>query len=117
MARTISCDAFSWFLLLSVGLVLIAARLTRGYGRPPNSVIERIGNGLRSSAASGGNGCLPTGFIERGVGRLTETGPGCGRQGGRESGIPGLEEYARQFEEAIEKIRLRQQRFRRQRGR
>ena len=117
MEKTISCDAFTCFLLLSVGLVLVAARLTRGNGRPPNGAIERIGNGLRSSATSGGNGCFPTGFIERGVGRLTETGPGCGRQGVRESGIPGLEEYARQFEEAIEKIRLRQQRFRRQRGR
>ena len=117
MARTISCDAFTWFLLLSVGLMFVAARLTRGNSRSPTGVVERIGNGLRSSAASGGNGCLPTGFIERGVGRLTETGPGCGRQGVRESGIPGLEEYARQFEEAIEKIRLRQQRFRRQRGR
>ena len=109
MARTISCDAFSWFLLLSVGLVLIAARLTRGYGRPPNSVIERIGNGLRSSAASGGNVCLVTGVIDRGVGRLTETGPRCGRPDVREAEIPGLERYARQFEEAIEKIRLSQQ--------
>jgi hypothetical protein len=124
MARTISCDAFTWFLLLSVGLVLVAARLTRGNGRPPNGAIERIGNGLRSSATSGGNGCPPTGVIEQGVGRvpgrpdrianralgpLTETGTCCGRPNVREAEIPGLERYARKFEEAIEKIRLSQQ--------
>jgi hypothetical protein len=128
MARTISCDAFTWFLLLSVGLVLVAARLTRGNGRPPNGFIERIGNGLRSSATSGGNVCPPTGVIERGVDRvpgrpdrianralgpLTETGACCGRPGVREAEIPGLEGYARQFEEAIEKIRLSQQGLRR----
>jgi hypothetical protein len=124
MARTILCDSFTWFILLSVGLMFVAVLLTRGNGRPPTGVAERIGIGLRSSATSGGNGRPPTGVIERGVGRLpgrpdrianrvlgrlTETGSRCGPTGVRESDIPGLEGYARQFEEAIEQIRLSHQ--------
>jgi hypothetical protein len=123
MTRMISCDAFAWFLILSVGLVLVAARMTRGNGRPSTGVIERIGNGLRSSATPGGDGCPNAGVIEWGVGcllgrseqianpalgPLTETGVRCSRPGIREVEIPGLERSARQFEEAIEKIRLSQ---------
>jgi hypothetical protein len=128
MASTISCDAFTWFLMLSVGLVLVAARMTRGNRRPSTGVIERIGDGLRSSATPGGDGCPNPGVIEWGVGcllgrseqitnpalgPLTETRVRCSRPGVREAEIPGLEGSARQFEEAIEKIRLRQQGLRR----
>jgi hypothetical protein len=131
MARTISCDAFTWFLMLSVGLVLVVARLTRANRRPSTGVIERIGNGLRSSATSGGDGCPNADVTEWGVGcllgrpeqianpvlgPLTETGARCSRPGTREAEIPGLERSARHFEEAIEKIRLSQQALRRRGG-
>jgi hypothetical protein len=124
MARTISCDAFTWLFMLSVGLLLVAARLTRGNRRPSTGVIERIGDGLRSSATSRANGRPDAGAVEWGVGHLlgrpdqianqalgplTETGARCSRPGVREAEIPGLERSARQFEEAIEKIRLSQQ--------
>lgn len=108
MARTISCDSFTWFILLSVGLMFVAALLTRGNGRSPTRVAER------------GVGHLPAWpdrIANRALGRLTVTGPRCGRIRLRESEIPGLEAYARQFEEAIEKIRLRQQGSRRRGGR
>jgi hypothetical protein len=129
MTRTISCDAFTWFYLLSFGLLFVAAMWMRSNGRPPTGVVERIGNGLRSGATSGANGRPPNGVVERDVGRLpgrpdrianralgrlTETGPRCGRTGVRESDIPGLEAHARRFEEAIEKIRLRRQDSRRE---
>jgi hypothetical protein len=128
MARTIWCDAFTWFLLLSVGLMFVAARLTRGNSRSPTGVVERIGNGLRSSATSDCHGRSLASVAERGVGHLpgrpdrirnrvlgllTETAPRCRRTGVRESDIPSLEAYARQFDEAIEKIRLSHQGFRR----
>jgi hypothetical protein len=103
MERTISCDTFSWFLLLSVGLVLIAARLTRGNGRPPTDVALRDVGRLPA---------WPDRIANRVPGHLTQTGPRCGRTGVREPDIPGLEGYARQFEEASEKIRLRLERFR-----
>ena len=100
MTRTLSCDAFTWFLLLSVGLMLVAALLTRGNGPPPTGVIEQDVGLLPGR---------PDQIANRALGRLSETGPRCGRTGVQESDIPGLEGYARQFEEAIEKIRLRQQ--------
>jgi hypothetical protein len=104
MAWTISCDAFACFSLLSFGLLFVAALWARGNGRPPTGVVER------------GVGRLPARpdrIADRVLGRLTETGPGCGRTRVRESDIPGLERYAQRFEEAIEKIRLSRQGLRR----
>jgi hypothetical protein len=89
MAMPISSDAFTGFLVLFVGLLFIAALHARGIGR------------------------RRTGVAGRGGGRLAETGLGSGRTRGRESDFPSLEAYGRQFEEAIEKIRLRRQAFRR----
>jgi hypothetical protein len=100
MANTISYDAFTYFALLSFGLLFVAALWTRGNGRPPTGVVER------------GVGRLPARpdrIADRVLGRLTETGPGCGRTHVRESDIPSLQRYAQRFEEAIEKIRLRRQ--------
>ena len=97
MEKTISCDAFTWFYLLSVGLIFVAARLTCGNSRSHTGVALR------------GVGRLPVWpdrIANRVPGRLTQTGPRCGRTGAREPDIPGLEGYARQFEEAIEKISL-----------
>ncbi len=54
----------------------------------------------------------PDRIANRVAGRLTQAGPRGGGTGVRESDIPGLDGYARQFEEAIEKIRLRHQGFR-----
>jgi hypothetical protein len=104
MARTISCDAFTCFSLLSFGLLFVAARWTRGNGRSPTGVVER------------GVDCLPARpdrIADRVPGRLTESGPDCGRTRVREADIPSLEAYAQQFEEAIEKIRLRRPGLRR----
>jgi hypothetical protein len=56
----------------------------------------------------------PDRIADRVLGRLTETGPGCGRTRGREYDIPSLEAYAQRFEEAIEKIRLGRQDSRRE---
>jgi hypothetical protein len=80
--------------------MFVAALLTPGNGRPPTGVIERDVGRLPGR---------PDRIANRALGRLTETGPRRGRTGARESDIPGLEGYARQFEEAIEEIRLRQQ--------
>jgi hypothetical protein len=102
MEQTILCDAFTWFHLLTVGLIFVAARLTCGNGRSPTDVALR------------GVGRLPAWpdrIANRVPGHLTQTGPRCGRTGVREPDIPGLEGYARQFEEASEKIRLRLERF------
>src|SRR4051794_26837657 len=104
MAWTIGCDSFTWFTLLSFGLLLVAALCTRGDGRSPTGVIERGVDRLPAR---------PDRIADRVLGRVTETGPGCGRTCSRESDLPGLEAYAQQFEEAIEKIRLRRQDFRR----
>jgi hypothetical protein len=89
MATSISSDAFTGLFVLLFGLLLIAALCARG------NVRRR------------------TGVAGRGGGRLAETGLGSGRTRGRESDFPSLEAYGRQFEEAIEKIRLRRQAFRR----
>jgi hypothetical protein len=102
MEKTISCEAFAWFYLLSVGLLFVAALLTRGNGRSPTGVALR---GVGRLPA------CPDRIANRVPGRLTQPGPCCGRTGVRESDIPGLEGYARQFEEAIAKIRLGQQGF------
>ena len=82
MARTISCDALTWFILLSDGLMFVAALLTRGNGRSPTGVAERGVGGLPA---------WPDRIANRAPGRLTETGPRCGRTGVRESAIPSLE--------------------------
>jgi RND family efflux transporter MFP subunit len=100
MEKTISCEAFAWFYLLAVGLIFVAARLTRGNSRSATGVALR---GVARLPA------WPDRIANRVAGRLTQTGPRCGRTGVRESDIPGLDGYARQFEEAIEKIRLRHQ--------
>src|SRR5262245_4604745 len=104
MAWTTGCDSFTWFSLLSFGLLFVAARCMRGDGRPPTGVIERGVDRLPAR---------PDRIAGRVPGRLTEPGPGCGRPCGRGSDIPGLEAYAQQFEEAIETIRLWRQDFRR----
>jgi hypothetical protein len=104
MAWTISCDAFIWSYLLSVGLLFVAALWTRGDDRSPTDVVERGVDRLPAR---------PDRIADRVLGRLTETGPGCGHTRGWESDVSGLEAYARHFEEAIEKIRLRRQDFRR----
>ena len=70
--------------------------------------MERVADALQFDRLPG----RPDRIANRVLGRLTETGPRCGRTGVRESDIPGLEGYARQFEEAIEKIRLSHQGFR-----
>jgi hypothetical protein len=118
MVRTKSCDTFTWFALLSSGLLFVAALWTRGLGRSPTGIDER------------GVGRLPAWpdrIANRVPGRRTEPGPRCGRTRGRESDIPSLEAfvqqfeeaiekleaYAQQYEEAIERIRLRHQDFRR----
>jgi hypothetical protein len=104
MAWTTSCDAFIWSYLLFVGLLFVVALWTRGDDRSPTDVVER---GVDRPPAR------PDRIADRVLGRLTETGPGCGHTRGWESDLSGLEAYARQFEEAIEKIRLRRQDFRR----
>ena len=100
MASTISYDAFTFLalLLLPFGL-LFAALWMRNNGSSPTGVVER------------GVGRLPAWpdrIVNRVPDRLTETGPRCGRTRGWDCEIPGLEAYAQQFEEAIEKIRLSQ---------
>jgi hypothetical protein len=105
MAWTISCNTFTWFCLLSFGLLFVAALWARGNGRPPAGVVER---GIDRLPARSDR------IADRVLGRLTETGPGCGRTRGREYDIPSLEAYAQRFEEAIEKIRLRRQDSRRE---
>jgi hypothetical protein len=104
MAWTISCDSFNWLCLLSVGLLFVEALRTRGNGRSPTGVVERGVDRLPAR---------PDRIADRVLGRLTETGPGCGRTRVRESDIPSLERYAQRFEEAIEEIRLRRQGLRR----
>jgi hypothetical protein len=105
MAWTMSCDTFTWCSLLSIGLLFVAALWARGNGRPPTGVVERGIDRLPGR---------PDRIADRVPGRLTETGPGCGRTRGREDDIPSLEAYAQRFEEAIEKIRLGRQDSRRE---
>jgi hypothetical protein len=111
MAWTISCDAFTGFCLLYIftcvcllyfGSLFVAALWPRGDGRSPAGVVDRGIDRLPGR---------PDRIANRVLGRLTETGPRCGPTGVRESDIPGLEGYARQFEEAIEQIRLSHQGF------
>jgi hypothetical protein len=76
MAWTISCDSFTWLCLLSFGLLFVEALRTRGNGRSPTGVVER---GVDRPTAR------PDRIADRVPGRLTETGPGCGRTRVRES--------------------------------
>ena len=92
------CDSFTWFFLLSVGLILVAALLTRDNGHSPTSVA------LRGVGHPPGQ---PDRIANWVLTRLTATAPRCGRTYVRESDIPSLEGYTRQFEEAIETIWLR----------
>jgi hypothetical protein len=104
MALTISCDGFTGFCLLYIGVLFVVLVLwPRGEGRSPTGVVDRGIDRLPGR---------PDRIANRVLGRLTETGPRCGRTGARESDIPGLEGYPRQFEEAIERIRLSHQGFR-----
>jgi hypothetical protein len=100
MAWTTSCSTFTWFVLLFFGLLLLAALGTRGNGHSPTDVVER---GVDRPPAR------PDRTEDRVLSRFTELRPGCGRTRVRESDIPGLEECANRFEEAIERIRLRRQ--------
>jgi hypothetical protein len=95
-----ACDSFTWFFLFSVGLMFVAALLTRDNGRSPTGVTLRDVGPLPGQPDRIANWVLT---------RLTATAPRCGRTGVRESDIPSLEGYARQFEEAVEAIRLSQQ--------
>jgi hypothetical protein len=106
MASTISYDALTCFVLLlfTFGLLFVAALWKRGKGRSPAGVIERADGRLPGQPDRTPN-LVP--------GRLIETRPDCGPTRLRESDNTGLEGYARQFEEAIENIRLRRQDFRR----
>jgi hypothetical protein len=104
MATTISCDVFTWFFVIAIGLLFAAALATRGSGRSPTGIAEKGGDRLPE---------WPDGIANPVPGGTRETGPGCGRTSGTESEFPSLEAYARQFEEAIEQIRLRHQDFRR----
>ncbi len=106
MATMIACDAFTCFYLLLVGLLFVAAMCTRRDGRSPACVDVR------------GIGRLPDRLYR------TEDGLSQGLTGHDPDGTsikglynPVLDVYARQFEEAIERIRLRAMRSRRREGR
>jgi hypothetical protein len=106
MARMISCDAFTYFYLLLFGLVFVAALCIRRDGRAPTCVDVR------------GVGRLPARLcrIENGSSvRLTRLNSGRTRVRGLDNSALGA--YARQFEEAIESIRLSSMGSRRREGR
>ena len=84
MAWTTSCNTFTWFVLLFFGFLFVVAKSIGSNDQSPTSAVERV-VGLPAGAA---------GPIESRIessGRLTETGPGCGRTRVRETDIPGLE--------------------------
>jgi hypothetical protein len=101
MMRMISFDAFTCFYSLLVGLLFVATLCTRRHGRSLTCVDVR------------GVGRLPAQLhrIENRV-PIRLTGPNSGRTRVRGLDTSGLEVYARQFEEAIESIRLRSMGFR-----
>jgi hypothetical protein len=105
MLWTISCGCLTTFGLLYAGLVIVAAALwRRDDGRSPAGVVDPGIDGLLGRSDRTAN---------RVLGRLTQIAPGCGPTCVREWNSPGLERYGRQFEEALEKIRLRHQGSRR----
>jgi hypothetical protein len=99
---TLSCDAFPCLYLLSFGLLFVGAKWMRDKACFPAGVIERADGRLPGR---------PDRIADRVHGGLTETerrgGPPCVR----ESDINRLEGYARQFDQAIENIRLGRQDF------
>jgi len=105
MAWTISCGCLTGFCWLYAGLWLVAAVLwQRGDERFSAGVVDPGTDRLPGR---------PDGAANRVLGRLTEIGPGCGPTGVREWDLAGLQRYGRQFEEAMEKIRLSHQGSRR----
>ena len=106
MATLISCDAFLRCCLLLFGLVLVAALCTRRGGRSPTRVdvrgVCRLPARLRR---------MEDGFPQ---GR---TGHDSSRTRLQGVDTSSFEVYARQFEEAIERIRLRTTGSRRREGR
>ena len=100
MVRMIASDPFPYFYLLLVALLFVAAKCTGRNGRSPPCVDMQ---GVRRQ---------PAGFsrFEHRV-PIRLTGPNSGRTsiGGLVSSR--LEVYARQFEEAIENIRLKSMGF------
>jgi hypothetical protein len=101
MVRMMSRDAFTYFYLLLFGLVFVAALCTRRKGRSPTCVDVR------------GVGRLPA-RLDRIENRVSVrlTGPISGRTRVPGLDTSGLDVYAREFEEAIERIRLRSMGFR-----
>jgi hypothetical protein len=105
MLWTISCGCLTAFCVLYAGLLIAAAALwRRDDGRSPAGVVDPGIDRLPGR---------PDRTANRVLGRLTQIGPGCGPTGVRESDFPGLERSGRQFEEALEKIRLSHQGSRR----
>jgi hypothetical protein len=100
MAWTTSCNTFFWFFLLFFGLLVVATLGTNANRRSATDVLERSVDPPLAR---------PVRTEDRVPSRFIELRPGCGRTRVRESDIPGLEECAHRFEEAIERIRLRRQ--------
>jgi hypothetical protein len=100
METTISLDAFTCFYLLSFALLFVAARCVRNNGRSPEGGIDRADGQL-----SGRPDRIPNRVHDGLTEPRRRGGPPCVR----ESDINRLEGYARQFEEAIENIRLSRQ--------
>jgi hypothetical protein len=100
MVRMIVSDPFPYFYLLLVGLFFVAAKCTGRNGRSPPCVamqdVHRQPAGLSR-------------FEPRVPVPLTEPNSGRTRIGGFDTSR--LEVYARQFEEAIENIRLKSMGF------
>ncbi len=103
------CDSFTWFFLLSVGLMCVAASVDA-----PLRTASRFFLSYQCHRA----GLWPPAGAAR-ANRESSSRPPSPNFGApslqqprtpfRESDIPSLEAYARQFDEAIEKIRLRRQ--------
>ena len=106
MVRMISFDAFTCFYSLLVGLLFVATLCTRRHGRSLTCVDVRGVCRLPTRPHRVEDG-LPQGLMGRNPGRT--------RSKGLDASV--LEVYARQFEEAIERIRLRTMGPRRREGR
>src|SRR5438105_4766355 len=106
MATMIASDPFLCFYLLLFGLVFVAALCTGRGGRSPTRVDVR-GVGRLPAWLCRIEGGLPQGLTGHNSGPTPIEG----------SYASGLEVYARQFEEAIERIRLSTMGSRRREGR
>jgi hypothetical protein len=95
MATTILCDAFTWFYLLLFASLFVAALCTRRDGRSPTRLDVRDIGGLPAWLCRIEDG-LPRDL----TGRDSDRTPIKGLYASE------LEVYARQFQEAIERIRL-----------